>query len=166
MSKHAGYVGLMAVATLWLGLLIGVSFIATPVKFAAPTLSLPVALDVGRVTFAMFAKVEWVAATLLLGGAIINSPGPVIRGAALLAGLVVAIQAVWLLPVLDARIEAVIAGAPEPPSQHHTIYIALEVIKGAALATIGGIAALSLKASQSRSNDVAGGQHDRATYPG
>ena len=41
----------LIVATLWLGLLLGVAFLATPAKFLAPGL-LPVALDVGR-TFAV-----------------------------------------------------------------------------------------------------------------
>lgn len=37
----------LLLAVLWAGLLLGVSFLATPVKFLAPSLSLPVALDVG-----------------------------------------------------------------------------------------------------------------------
>jgi hypothetical protein len=35
----------------WSGLLIGVSFVATPARFLAPSLQLPQALDVGRWTF-------------------------------------------------------------------------------------------------------------------
>ena len=38
-------------AWLWAGLVLGVSFVATPVKFLAPSLSLADALAVGRVTF-------------------------------------------------------------------------------------------------------------------
>src|SRR5690606_35153067 len=49
-----GGAALAFVTLLWLGLLLGVSFLATPVKFAAPTLTLAVALDVGRVTFGLF----------------------------------------------------------------------------------------------------------------
>src|SRR5664280_976623 len=52
--------GLFAIAMLWLGLLIGFAFLATPTKFPAPSLSLPVSLDVGRQTFYAFNKVEWV----------------------------------------------------------------------------------------------------------
>lgn len=37
---------------------IGVSFIATPVKFLASTLTLPVALDVGRATFGISVRVQ------------------------------------------------------------------------------------------------------------
>ena len=45
---------------LWIGLLVGVCFIATPAKFQAQSLSLPVALDVGRSTFAIWNNVEWI----------------------------------------------------------------------------------------------------------
>lgn len=50
----------------WAGMLIGVSFLATQATFLAPSLSLQVALDVGRQTFALFGTVEVVCGTLLL----------------------------------------------------------------------------------------------------
>jgi hypothetical protein len=102
-------------ALLWAGMLTGVSFLATPVKFQAVSLSLPVALEVGKVTFGMFSKVEWLLAALLAVSVFI-SPGS--RAAIALAALVisaVAFESFWLLPVLDARIDAVIAGNPLPP---------------------------------------------------
>ena len=58
--------GHFAIAMLWLGQLIGVAFLATPAKFLAPGLSLPVALDVGRQTFYVFNKVEWVMEAVFL----------------------------------------------------------------------------------------------------
>jgi hypothetical protein len=59
-------VGILAIALLWCGLLLGVSFLATPAKFMAPSLSLVVALDVGRQTFAVMNKVEWLFVAVLL----------------------------------------------------------------------------------------------------
>lgn len=59
-------VGLFAISLRWLGLLIGVAFLATPVKFLAPCLTMAVAFDVGRYTFAAFNKVEWLCAVALL----------------------------------------------------------------------------------------------------
>ena len=56
----------LLVPVLWLGLLIGVSFIATPAKFVAASLTLPVAVDVGRVTFAFFNEIEWGMFALLV----------------------------------------------------------------------------------------------------
>ena len=51
--------GALILATFWAGIVIGVSFIATIAKFDAPSLTLPVALDVGRHTFAPLARIEW-----------------------------------------------------------------------------------------------------------
>lgn len=42
--RNFNILSLLLLATLWAGLLLGVSFLATPVKFLAPSLSLPVAL--------------------------------------------------------------------------------------------------------------------------
>src|SRR5690606_9509596 len=57
----------LAVASLvWIGALLGVSFLATPVKFLAPSLTLPVALDVGRQTFHWLNRVEIVLAAATL----------------------------------------------------------------------------------------------------
>ena len=84
------------VAIFWLGILLGVSFLATTVKFQAPSLDLPTALDVGRVTFALLSKVEWVLGGLLITAAFLS---PQLRGlrlngcGALMA--VLALQALW-----------------------------------------------------------------------
>jgi hypothetical protein len=132
-SSRTFAIGFLALAILWLGLLLGVSFLATPVKFLAPSLTLPVALDVGRQTFAAFNRVEWVLIALLLVLAII---GP--RTLAAVAGLLVAAavtiaQALWMLPVLDARVGIIIAGGHPPPSSLHNAYLVAEVVKLLAL---------------------------------
>lgn len=124
------------VAGAWLGMLLGVSFLATPVKFQAPWPDLPVALEVGRVTFAVFARVEWGLA-LLLGIAVVPPRRP--RAQILVAAvaiLIVVLQTLWLLPVLDVRVEAVIAGRPMPSSIHHLLYAGMEAVKASALASV------------------------------
>src|SRR5699024_5442989 len=57
---------LTLVALIWLGMLLGVSGLATPIKFQAVSLTLPVALDVGQTTFAAFNKMEWLLSVLLI----------------------------------------------------------------------------------------------------
>ncbi len=128
-------VAFLAIA--WMGLLIGVSFLATPVKFQASSLELPVALEVGRVTFSAFSKVEW-CLSVHLGLAVLSARTS--RVEMLLTGIaivIVAVQTYWLLPVLDARIETVIAGRSLPPSSHHMLYAGLEVCKAVGLAILG-----------------------------
>lgn len=141
-SRRPFHLSISSVAILWLGLLPGVSFIATPAKFAAPTLTLPVALDVGRVTFSLFSKIEWVMAALLLLNVFIAKPSKTIAGATLIAGLIVLFQALYLLPMLDERMTAAIAGSPQPSSEHHAIYVWLEATKALLLATIAAMAIL------------------------
>lgn len=140
MSRTSRFLlGTAILATLYIGLLLGVSFLATPVKFLAPSLTLPVALDVGRQTFMVFNITELVCALALSGLALLAAA----RRQQVLAGgvlLLVFIQTVWLLPVLDARVEIILQGSTPPPSQLHNLYIAMDVLKLAllvAVATLG-----------------------------
>lgn len=121
------------VAIIWLGMLLGVSFIATPVKFQAPSLSLPVALEIGRATFSLFSRIEWGVAILLLLS--ISACRHKTLSAALGTGLVaiLIVQSFWLLPILDARIEAIISEMPIPDDWHHVLYIGIEITKTAIL---------------------------------
>ena len=50
----------------WLGMTLGVSLLATPVRFTATLITRPVALDVGRVVFAALNKAEFVALVITL----------------------------------------------------------------------------------------------------
>lgn len=113
----------------WIGLLVGVSFLATPVKFQAPSLELPVALDVGQVTFALFNRIEWALAILLAFAALISGFP---RAWTLLLGLIailLALQTFWLLPELNERVQVIIAGEMPPPSHHHMLYALAETLK-------------------------------------
>lgn len=138
---RAGILFVLIVALFWTGMLVGVSFIATPVKFLAPSLSLPVALDVGRQTFGAFSKIEILCALVLALLVIWGAPSRVRCVIVALLGAIVATEAAWLLPALDARVSVIIAGATPPPSQLHTLYVALEAAKLALLAVLVVIAA-------------------------
>lgn len=137
-------------AILWLGLLLGVSFLATTVKFQAPSLDLPTALDVGRVTFALFSKIEWALSALVIASALLagRRRGLRVGAGVALAGLLV-VQAVWLLPVLDARVGQIIGGATIPATSHHLLYIAAEGLKAIVLLALGGSGVWSLARSRS-----------------
>ena len=130
-------------ALLWAGIAVGVAFVATPAKFLAPSLSLPVALDVGRQTFRVYNGLEIGLSVLAIGLAL----GSVARRRWLLAFaipvLVVAAQALWMIPALDARVLLIQAGHAPTPSALHTVYIAAEAAKvlallAASLAPAGG----------------------------
>lgn len=132
------------VALFWLGMVCGVSFLATPVKFQATSMSLPVALEIGNVTFAAFSRVEWALAVLLMMATVFVYRRRVLLLATALLVVILAVQSFWLLPVLDARMAAVIAGSPLPASMHHFIYASGEGLKallllGASLCALFGL---------------------------
>lgn len=132
----------------WTGLLLGVSFLATPVKFMAPSLTLPVALDVGRQTFAVFNALELGLAIGLLTICLARSFFFRERGWILYAGITIVLlvfsQTVWLLPLLDARVEIIIQAGSPPPSQLHNVYIAVDLFK---LAVLLFVSVMSIRSS-------------------
>lgn len=117
------------VCFLWVGITVGVSMIATPVRFTAETITRPVALDVGRVVFAALNKVELAALVLLL--LTVRMAGLTRRwwAASAALALIVLAQGVWLIPELAARTDVIIAGGEPPASHAHAIYSSLELAK-------------------------------------
>jgi hypothetical protein len=132
--------GLGALILLWAGVLIGVSFLAAPAKFGAASLSLPVAMDVGRQEFGALNLVEICFAIVTLALAALARPPRAIWLGLGAAALIVALQALWLLPVLDAPAETIIQRGMPPPARWHTLYILVEVLKLLALLGTGWLA--------------------------
>lgn len=136
------------IALVWLGALVGVSFLATPVKFSVEALSLPVALQVGQATFAAFSRMEWVLALALLAACAWEwRIAPWRLGFALLLAAGVLAQALWLLPALNERIAMIVAGQSPPPAPHHSIYAVLEGVKALALTVLAFMALRALAAT-------------------
>jgi Domain of unknown function (DUF4149) len=129
-----------ALAMLWAGVLIGVSFLAAPAKFDAPGLSLPVAMEVGRREFGALNLTELVLAVVTLALAAYARPERTIWLGLGLAALIVLVQWLWLLPVLDARAELIIRGETPEPAPWHALYIGAEVLKLLVLLVIGWLA--------------------------
>jgi hypothetical protein len=122
----------------WAGLVLGVSFLATPAKFLAPSLSLASALDVGRQTSFVLNRFELALGLALAGfGWWSGEPRSRWRVAMILPGALVVLQAVWLLPLLDVRVQQIIDGGAPSPSHLHYIYISLDIAKLAVLLGLG-----------------------------
>ena len=124
-------------ALAWAGCLAGVSLLATPVKFTAPSLDLTVALDVGRVTFAALNRVEIVLAALLILIVVVRARAAWNVAGALIIAALVGAQALWLLPGLDARVGIIMEGGTPPDSPLHWLYIAVDGVKPVLLAALG-----------------------------
>jgi hypothetical protein len=111
---------IVAILFVWAGVLLGVSFIATPAKFLAPSLPMAQALDVGRWTFHVLSLVEW-------GFAAAWRTGKVHGSIVALIAVVVLVMAA-LRPLLDARVLQIMKGKIVSPIPLHKAYIALEAL--------------------------------------
>ncbi|MFW2405941.1 MAG: DUF4149 domain-containing protein [Gammaproteobacteria bacterium] len=121
----------------WVGMTVGVSMIATPVRFTATSITRPVALDVGRVVFAALNKAELLAVVLLLVIARASGRSRELWIWASVLILIVLAQGAWLIPELAARTDIILAGGQPPPSHAHAIYSTLELIKIGLLLFLG-----------------------------
>lgn len=117
----------------WAGIIIGVSLIATPVKFQAPSLTIQTGLEIGRYTFRLLARVEvyFLIAAIVIA-AVARPPWFTVVVLAIVA-IAIALQRFWLLPNLDQRVSQVLAGCPPSFSIHHSIYAVLEATKAGML---------------------------------
>ncbi len=134
----------VGVAFTWAGLILGLSFIETPLKFQAPGVTTAIGLGIGRLVFTALNRVELVLGVLLLGSLIFKRSGKRSGIQYALVSLIVAIvimQTFWLLPALDARAQLLIDGNPAPSSFHHGLFIVVESLKVLALLAIGVVAA-------------------------
>jgi hypothetical protein len=123
-----------ALFLLWAGLLLGVSFVATPAKFLAPSLPMTQALDVGRWTFHVLGLIEWalvVVAAGLIAVAWMRDAGRIGTAAVLLAAIagILAAETFFIRPALNERTLRIIAGQSVLPSRLHSLYVGLEVLK-------------------------------------
>jgi len=113
----------------WFGMTAGVSLLATPVRFTAPTVTRAIGLDVGRVVFTALNKAELAALIILL--IVVRASGRAQHWLAICGVLafIVLLQSIWLLPELAARADMVVSGSEPPPSHLHTTYSTLELAK-------------------------------------
>ncbi len=124
-------------AFVWFGVTAGISLLETPVKFTAPTITRPVALDVGRTVFAALNRVELVLLVMLL--VLVRLSGRSRELFAACAGLVIILiaQSLWLLPELSARAQSIVDGVEPGASIAHVAYSVLELAKLALLLYVG-----------------------------
>lgn len=130
-------------ATLTAGVVIGISFVAQPVKFNAADVALAQQVRIGSVIFHASHQVQLVMLVLLAGAMLVaRVPSTWLWSCAAAAVIALAVQALVLMPRFDARVAALSAGqalASQPGL--HGSYIALEVIKVLALAAVAWSAA-------------------------
>ena len=122
----------IGVPVFWAGLVIGLSFIETPLKFQAPGITRELGLGIGRLVFSTLGRIEHVLALTLVALWFRTARLPV-RATLTAVVLTVGVESVWLLPVLDAQAASIILGAVQPATYHHRLFVVLEVVKVLAL---------------------------------
>ena len=118
---------------LWLGMVLAISFLETPLKFRAPGVTLALGLGIGRLVFKALNIVECVLAVLLLISAAIAGASGATWGWLLGAAVVLVIQVAAVRPPLTRRSNRVLAGEEGPRSTAHYWYIGFELLKIVAL---------------------------------
>jgi hypothetical protein len=103
-------------------------------------------------------------AASILALAVIGRPARRIVGAVALATAIVALQSAWLLPVLDARVELILAGGEPADAPYHVLYIGLDVVKLVAV-LFAGAASLRSAGFGARAAVPGRGDDDRDPRP-
>jgi len=135
MNKIAKYG--FVLSFVWVGFLLGISFMEAWVKFRAESLDFPVALDVGVHVFGALNMVERFFSAALLVYVFIYYTDKVIVATGLTIFTFIVAQSGYLLPELNEHAQLIMQGmVPEKNSTHH-LYVVMEVVKLIALFVLG-----------------------------
>lgn len=126
-----------AVVFVWLGMVLAISFLETPLKFRAPGVTVQIGLGIGRLVFRALNLVELVLAAVLVVALLVEAPPERVVFGAGLAVTVLFVQIALVRPLLARRSDRVLAGESPPRSRAHYWYVGLELTKLVALPTVG-----------------------------
>lgn len=128
----------VAVAFVWLGMVLAISFLEAPLKFRAPHVTLQIGLGIGRLVFRALNAVEVALAIVVAAAIVAGRPSAGVTVALVTAIAVLVVQIALVRPRLTRRSEQVLAGLDAPRSRAHLVYIGLEAAKSIALLA-GGV---------------------------
>lgn len=114
---------------LWVGFILAISFMEAPLKFQAPSLTLPVGLEIGYLVFHALNGMEWACAVIISMLTFRFEISKRMRGLTIFIVLWLIAQTVLLYTLLDARTFAIINGNEVPDAPYHFIYIGMEIVK-------------------------------------
>jgi hypothetical protein len=127
----------VAAVFVWLGMVLAISFVETPLKFRAPGVTLAIGLGIGRLVFRALNACELVLAAVLVGSFAVERPSVGVAVTVGVAVLTLLAQLLIVRPQLTRRSDAVLSGGDGPRSQAHWAYVGLELVKVAALLIAG-----------------------------
>lgn len=127
-----------ALATAWLGMLVGLFVIEFPARFGSTVASYAATLDIGRVVFERLSIAE-ISCCILL--AILTALARASRLqwlTVITIVVIVGLQSQWLLPELSQRSVDLVGGATVAPTAAHKYFGMLEMLKGLGLLMLAG----------------------------
>ena len=127
----------IAVPFIWLGMVLAISFLETPLKFRAPGITVPLGLGIGRLVFRALAVVELALAGVFTAALVLGDRTTAVIVLAGLLWVVLVVQVAVLLPRLDRRARLILSGGSLPRSRLHLAYVALDGIKVVLLPVLG-----------------------------
>jgi hypothetical protein len=129
----------IAVSFLWLGLVLGISFLEAPIKFRAPGVTIEIGVGIGRLVFRTLNVIEGVLAIVLIVAVAAQGAGMNAVALALAIALIVVLAAgaLVLRPLMDRRVREGRTADRMPRHSMHYFYVGLEVIKVALLVWMG-----------------------------
>jgi len=129
---------MIAIAFTWCGLIIGISFLESWLKFKAPNVTLSIGLGIGKLVFEVLNKLEWLLWMLFFILFISTKNRSIsIFFFFTIVSLTLICQSIWLLPALNERITIIQSGLSLEQSYHHIFFIGFEIIKFIALINLG-----------------------------
>lgn len=132
--KHP--VALVAVFT-WLGLVVGIAFMASWLKYRAFGVSLPVGASIDMKLLPALLRVEWALAVAVIADLILGKSSLVMFGLLAVPLLLLAAQTFWLQPAMNTEALLVFHGQSNGATGLRAANTAVEVVKVTALAALG-----------------------------
>lgn len=127
----------VALAFVWLGMVLAISFLEAPLKFRAPNVTRQIGLGIGRLVFRALNSIEVTFAIVLAVVMLAKPPPAGVIAAFLTAFAMLAAQLLAVRPFLNRRSAKVLAGLNAPRSRGHYAYVGLEAVKVIALVVAG-----------------------------
>lgn len=131
MKIQIKYPLVFGISFFWLGLMLAVSFLETPLKFQVPGMTLPIALELGKIMFGVSTNIQLGLMILIFVNFIFNAKqlSKVMLASIILLALILGLEKFWMLPILDARADILASGKGLPPTPLHDYFIYAEVAK-------------------------------------
>ncbi len=122
---------IFALLFLWIGIFISISFIETPLKFQVTGMTLPIALELGKITFGISTIIQFVLLGIILLLLFINRKeiNYPMKICVIILTIILCLEKFWMLPVLDARADILMTGKGLPPTPLQDYFIYAESLK-------------------------------------